>query len=96
MVYVGLYSVGTYHKKFGRENKKIKMYFAECPQMTLGKACFAECQLGDTRQRIVKDSLSSVIQLALGKGLALDKEYFNIFKKSLPSARSRALGKERK
>jgi hypothetical protein len=36
--------------------------------MTLGKACFAECQRGDTRQRIVKDSLPSVIQLALGKG----------------------------
>jgi hypothetical protein len=24
MVHVGLHSVGTYHKKFGRENKKIK------------------------------------------------------------------------
>jgi hypothetical protein len=58
--------------------------------MTLGKACFAECQLGDTRQRIVKDSLPSASDLALGN------EYFKIFKKSLQSARSRALGKERK
>jgi hypothetical protein len=30
------------------------MYFAECPEMTLGKIAFAECPLGDTRQRIVK------------------------------------------
>jgi hypothetical protein len=34
--------------------KKIKMYFAECPKMTLGKEAFAECQLGGTRQSIMK------------------------------------------
>jgi hypothetical protein len=60
--------------------------------MTLGKGWFAECQLDNTRQRIVKDSLPSVIQPS-ASDLALGKEYFNIFKKSLPSARSRALGK---
>jgi hypothetical protein len=54
MVHVGLHSVGTHHKNFGWENKKIQMYFAEC-------------QLGDTRQRIVKESLSSVAQRTLGK-----------------------------
>jgi hypothetical protein len=55
MVHVGLHSVGIYHKKFGWENKnKIKMYFAECPEITLGKEAFAECELGDTRQSIVK------------------------------------------
>jgi hypothetical protein len=54
MVHVGLYSVGTHHKNFGWENKKIKMYFAECTEMTLGKVAFVECPLGDTRQRIVK------------------------------------------
>jgi hypothetical protein len=43
MVHVGLHSVETYHKKFGWKNKK--MYFAECPEMTLGKEAFAECQL---------------------------------------------------
>jgi hypothetical protein len=59
MVHVGLYSVGTYHKKFGRENKKIKMYFAESPEMTLDKGWFAECQLVDTRHRIVKAYLPS-------------------------------------
>jgi hypothetical protein len=37
MVHVGLHSVGTYHKKFGGQNKKIKKCFAECPQKTLGK-----------------------------------------------------------
>jgi hypothetical protein len=44
------------------------MYFAECPEMTLGKAAFAECQLVDTRQRIVKAYLPSVAQGTLGKG----------------------------
>jgi hypothetical protein len=67
MVHVGLYSVGTHHKKFGWENKKIKMYFTECPEMTIGKVAFAECSLGDTRQRIVKKSLLSVAQVTLGK-----------------------------
>jgi hypothetical protein len=37
MVHVGLHSVGTYHKKFGGQNKKVKICFAECPQKTLGK-----------------------------------------------------------
>jgi hypothetical protein len=36
--------------------------------MTLGKVSFAECQLVDTRQRIVKESLPSVSWLTLGKG----------------------------
>jgi hypothetical protein len=30
MVHLGLHNVGTYHKKFGWQNKKI--YFAECPE----------------------------------------------------------------
>jgi hypothetical protein len=54
MVHVGLYSVGTHHKKIGRENKKIKMYFVECPEMTLGKEAFVEGQMVDTRQSVVK------------------------------------------
>jgi hypothetical protein len=37
MVHVGLHSVGTHHKKFDWENKKIQI-------------CFVECQLVDTRQ----------------------------------------------
>jgi hypothetical protein len=37
MVRVCLHSVGTYHKKFGDQNKKIKICFVECPQKTLGK-----------------------------------------------------------
>jgi hypothetical protein len=35
--------------------------------MTLGKAAFAECQLVDTQQRIVKESLPSAAQGTLGK-----------------------------
>jgi hypothetical protein len=33
----------------------------------LGKGAFAECHLGDTRQRLIYTSLPSVTQLALGK-----------------------------
>jgi hypothetical protein len=52
MVHVGLHGVETYHKKFGYENKKIKIWFIECPKKALGKEGFAECQPVDTRQRI--------------------------------------------
>jgi hypothetical protein len=38
--------------------------------MTLGKVDFVECQLVDTRQRVVKESLPSV------NLLTLDKVYF--------------------
>jgi hypothetical protein len=34
---------------------------------TLGKGVFAECHLGDTRQRLIYTSLPSVTQPALGK-----------------------------
>jgi hypothetical protein len=34
----------------GKE-KKIKIYFVECPKMALDKAFFTECQTRDTRQR---------------------------------------------
>jgi hypothetical protein len=91
MVHVGLHSVGTYHKKFGWENKKIKMYFAEC-------------QLVDTRQRNLENPTSDLCwvlvrrhsaktSLSSVRSRALGKEYFKL-KKSLPSARSWALGKE--
>jgi hypothetical protein len=73
----------------------------ECQEMTLGKAAFAECQPVDTRQRIVKVYLPSAAQghsakssLPSAPDLALGKAYFKIKKKSLPSARSRTLGKE--
>jgi hypothetical protein len=46
MVHVGLHSVATYHKKFGWQNNKIKIYFVEFPRKALGKACSVECQTG--------------------------------------------------
>jgi hypothetical protein len=65
MIHVGLHSVETYHKKFGRQNKKIKIYFVECLEMTLGKeASFAECLLCGTRQRRL---FAECQPLALGK-----------------------------
>jgi hypothetical protein len=51
MVHVGLHNVGTYRKKFGWQNNKIKIYFAKCPRKALDKACSAECQMGGTRQK---------------------------------------------
>jgi hypothetical protein len=50
MEHVSLDSVGTYHKKFGWEKKKIKINFAECPRMALSKAQFAECLPENARQ----------------------------------------------
>jgi hypothetical protein len=64
MVHIGLHSVGTYHNNFERQNKKIKIYFAECLELTLGKVRFAECLLSGTRQRIL---FAECQQLALGK-----------------------------
>jgi hypothetical protein len=64
MIHVGLHSVGTYHKKFGRQNKKIKIYFVECLEKTLGKEGFAECPLFGTRQRRL---FAECQPLALGK-----------------------------
>jgi hypothetical protein len=64
MIHVGLHSVGTYHKNFGRQNKKIKIYFAECLEKTLVKASFAECQVCSTRQRRL---FAECQPLALGK-----------------------------
>jgi hypothetical protein len=102
MVHVGLHSVGTHHKKFGWENKKIQMYFAECQLVDTrqSRLCrvsagwhstknseriFVECRLRDTRQRLlcrvpaIWHSANRILKL----------------KKSLPSARSRALDKAR-
>ena len=51
MVHVDLHSVGTYHKKFGWQNKKNKIYFIECPRMALGKLALLSVGRGGTRQR---------------------------------------------
>jgi hypothetical protein len=48
----------------GDKIKKIKIYFAECLEMTLGKASFAECLLCGTRQRHL---FTECQPLALGK-----------------------------
>jgi hypothetical protein len=49
MVHVGLHSVGTYHKKFGKENRKIEICFAECLRVTLGNG--KEASLPSTNSR---------------------------------------------
>jgi hypothetical protein len=51
MEHLSLHSVGTSHKKFGWEKKKIKIYFAECPRIALDKTWFVECRSCDTRER---------------------------------------------
>jgi hypothetical protein len=72
--------------------------------MTLGNAGFAECQLVGTRQRVIKGSLPSVFVATLGKVVfakcprsgTQQRMFQFVFKKTLQSARSRALGKVRK
>jgi hypothetical protein len=51
-------------KSLGDKIKKIKIYFAECLEMTLGKASFAECLLSGNRQRRL---FAECQPLALGK-----------------------------
>jgi hypothetical protein len=68
MVHVGLYSVGTYHKNFGWENLKNKNVLCRVSRNDTRQSSLAECQLVDTRQRIVKVYLPSAAQWALGKG----------------------------
>jgi hypothetical protein len=65
MVHLGLHSVGTYHKKFGWQNKKNTLPSAQ--KVTLGKVIFTESQTGNTRQRIFKQTLSSAGYRALGE-----------------------------
>jgi hypothetical protein len=65
MVHLGLHSVGTYHKKFGCQNLKNKNILCRLPKKELGKEFFAECQLIDTRQRIL---FAECLPSALGKG----------------------------
>jgi hypothetical protein len=102
MVHVGLYSVGTYHKNFGWKNKKNKNVLCrvsrnDTRQSSLCrvpagwhsakncKSIFAECRPGDTRQsRLCR--VSPIWHSA--------KRILKLKKKSLPSSRSRALGKE--
>jgi hypothetical protein len=48
MIHVSLHSVGIYHKKFGWQNKKTKIYFTECPTGALGK----KDSLPSTRTRL--------------------------------------------
>jgi hypothetical protein len=104
MVHIGLHSVATYLKKFGKKNKKNKIYFAECPRLALDKPLFTKCQTGGTRQSFFK-TLKPFFAECLSLGTrqrclcrVLDPEhsakYIFKLKKSLPSARSRTLDKD--
>jgi hypothetical protein len=106
MVHVGVHSVGTYHKKFGKENKKNKNILCRVPQLghsaknALPSACRAA--LG----KVFLKTLSLVFTECLSVGTRQillcrmpdqghsAKYIFLILKKSLPSARSRALDKD--
>jgi hypothetical protein len=102
MVHIGLYSVGTHHKNFGWENKTNKNMLCRvsrddtrqwslcrvAPGRHSAKNCkiiFAKCRSGDTRQRLLC-RVSTIWHSA--------KRILKI-KKSLSSAKSRALGKAR-
>jgi hypothetical protein len=66
MVHVGLHSVGTYHKKFGDQNKK-------------NKNMLCRVSTKDTRQR---HSLPSASYLTLGKESALPSVCFRLSAKT--------------
>jgi hypothetical protein len=72
MVHVGLHSVGTYHKKFGWQNKKIKVYTLPSVQVghsaKLALPSVIRRTLGTTFLKIIKTPLSSACQWALGIG----------------------------
>ena len=92
MVDVGLHSVGTYYKKFGWKNKKIKIYFAECPRRALGKPYSTKCQTVGTRQ---KRTFAECQNSALGKDNG--RQLYTVAGDRLPSAALREcliLGKE--
>jgi hypothetical protein len=92
MVHVGLHSVGTYHKKFGWQNKKIKIYFAECPRKALGKACSAECQRGAIGK---EDSLPSAITQLSAKVMVVSfRRWLTALCREPPFAECLALGQE--
>jgi hypothetical protein len=88
MVHVGLHAVATYHKKFGKKNKKntlssVQEWHSTKFFLKTLNTVFVECLSVDTRQRClcrVSDpghSANSIFKL----------------KKSLSSARDLALGK---
>ena len=67
MIHVGLYSLETYHKKFGAENKKkYKCTLPSVEWWTLGKVGFAECP-GVALGKEEESSLCRVPRMALGK-----------------------------
>jgi hypothetical protein len=92
MVHIGLHSVGTYYKKFSWQNKKIKIYFVECPRKALGTACSAKCQMGGTRQRRF---FAECQNSALGKGNGRRfRRRLTALCREPPFAECLALGKE--
>jgi hypothetical protein len=81
----------------------MKIYFAECQKKTLGKEVFAECLPGDNRQRFLNIKTVFVECLSVGTrqrrlcrvpDCRHSTKYIFKLKKSLSSARSRALGKD--
>jgi hypothetical protein len=55
-----------------------KMYFSSALDPALGKGFFAECPLGDTRQRLFHYTLSSVHTLTLGKGFFAECHFWTL------------------
>jgi hypothetical protein len=104
MVHVGLNSVGTYHKKFGWENKINKNVLCRVSRDDTRQRSLCRVSAGwhSTKKfenptsdlcRVLVRRHSAKTSLPSVRSRALGKEYFKL-KKSLSSARSWALGKE--
>jgi hypothetical protein len=85
MIHVGLHSVGTYHKKFGKQNKKNKNILCRVSKLgdSAKNALLSACRT-TLDQRFLKNPKSSLCRVPPDRHSA---------KKPLPSARSKALGK---
>jgi hypothetical protein len=92
MVHVGLRSVGTYHKKFGGQNKKIKIYYVECPRKVSVKPALPSVKRGALGR---EDSLPSARTFLSVKVTVVSfRRRLTALCREPPFAKCLALGKE--
>ena len=101
MSHVGLYSVETYHKKFGWQNKKNKNVLCRVSKEdTRQRLCLPSAipaAFGKNNKlrfcRVPVSPHSTKMALPSARSAALGKRIFKFLKNSWPSARDLALGK---
>jgi hypothetical protein len=84
MVHVGLHSVATYHKKFGWEKKKRKIYFVKCPEKGTRQSNLYRLSDGGHSTKVFQKPRGRLCRVLVS---------WHSAKTFLPSAGSRAFGK---